>query len=283
MAEQPLLREQVKFWRDPDLRGVDILRARYVTHAFSSHSHDGYAIGIIEAGIEEFTYRGTTHQAHAGELVIIHPGEVHTGQAGEPQGWTYRMLYPDVALMLQASENLGLRTSVEPYFPAPVIADPALVSQFHRLHLALEAAESQLERQSHFLWVMARLIERYGEIRSVDPNLHLKIGPDAEQRVRRVQQYIAEHYSRNVSLEQLSQVAGVKPLKLLRQFQKLTGLPPHRYLVQVRVRQAQHLLALGIAIADVATATGFADQSHLNRHFKRLMGVTPGQYALGCR
>lgn len=283
MAKQPSLREQVKFWRDPDLQGVDILRARYVTHAFSSHSHDGYAIGIIEAGIEEFTYRGTTHRAHAGELVIIHPGEVHTGQAGEPQGWTYRMLYPDVALMLQASENLGLGTSVEPYFPTPVIADPALVSQFRRLHLALEAAESQLERQSHFLWVMARLIEHYGEIRPVDPNLRLKVGPDTEQRVRRVQQYIAQHYSHNVSLEQLSQVAGVKPLKLLRQFQKLTGLPPHRYLVQVRVRQAQHLLALGIAIADVAIVTGFADQSHLNRHFKRLMGVTPGQYALGCR
>lgn len=55
--------EHVKFWRDPDLQDVELLRATYVTHAFSRHTHEGYAIGVIESGVEAFTYRGENHAA----------------------------------------------------------------------------------------------------------------------------------------------------------------------------------------------------------------------------
>ncbi|MGF1570679.1 MAG: AraC family ligand binding domain-containing protein [Nodosilinea sp.] len=275
--------ERVKFWRDPALQGLDILRARYVTHSFSRHTHDGYAIGVIEAGVEAFAYRGETHQAQAGQLVIIHPGEVHTGQAGAPQGWAYRMLYPDVLLMQRAAQELGLTRSAEPYFPAAVIVDPWLAQRFRQLHLALEHADLRLERESRLLGLMTCLIERHSEA----PPPATAPGPTSPGRdrlkpVRQVQDYVRQHYAENLSLDQLATLANLPPLKLLRQFRQLTGLPPHRYLVQVRVQQAQRLLGMGVAIADVATDTGFADQSHLNRHFKRLVGVTPGQYAQGC-
>ena len=67
----------------------------------------------------------------------------------------------------------------------------------------------------------------------------------------------------------------------MRVFRKVLGLPPHAYLVQVRITQAKKLLASGMAIAEVAAETGFSDQSHLHRHFKRIVGVTPGQYVKG--
>ncbi len=68
----------------------------------------------------------------------------------------------------------------------------------------------------------------------------------------------------------------------LRVFCKQVGLPPHAYLVQTRVARAKVLLSMRLPIAQVAADTGFTDQSHLNRHFKRIVGVTPRQYALGC-
>lgn len=271
--------EQTKFWRDPTLGNVELLHATYVTHAFSRHMHDEFAIGVIESGIEEFTYQGATHRAAASNIVIVHPGEVHTGQAGVPDGWRYRMFYPEVALLQQAWSELqeGAVTTV-PYFPRPVIQDEHLAGQLHRLHVALETSDSRLERESRFLWTLAQLIARYADKR---PQIAI-IGQE-QHALQQVQAYLNTHYSNSISLNQLAAIANLKPLRLLRVFQREMGLPPHAFLIQLRVTRAKALLATGMPIAQVAFDTGFTDQSHLNRHFKRLVGVTPGQYASGCK
>ncbi|MBD0336570.1 MAG: AraC family transcriptional regulator [Cyanobacteria bacterium Co-bin13] len=273
--EPQLAQEQVKFWQEPTLQGLELLRARYITHSFSRHTHEGYAIGVIEAGVEAFTYRGSAYWAPAGSLVMIHPGEVHTGHAGIPSGWVYRMLYPEVALVQQVAQELSPAIAAAPFFPQPVIQDPPLAAQFCRLHQVLEQSPCQLERESGFWWMVAQLIQRHGELRSHSPT-----PPAANGRlVSQLQIYLQEHHSENIALEHLAQIADLPPLKLLRLFRRVTGLPPHAYLIQVRVHEAKRRLATGQPIAAVAVETGFADQSHLHRHFKRLVGVTPGQYA----
>jgi AraC-like ligand binding domain len=78
--------EQVKFWREPRFGNLDLLHARYITHSFCRHTHDTYAIAIIEQGAEKFAYRGATHITPAGDIAIINPGEVHTGQAADQTG-----------------------------------------------------------------------------------------------------------------------------------------------------------------------------------------------------
>lgn len=274
---QPL-QETAKFWCDSALENLEMLRATYVTHTFPRHTHDGYAIGVIEAGVEAFTYQGALHQAPAGSIVVIHPGEVHTGQAANPGGWTYRMLYPDVSLVQKAAAELVQRSPGVPYFPAPVIYDPLLATQLRQLHVAVETSRSQLERESRFLWLFAQLIAKYAEVRPQIP----AIGNEAK-RVQQIQEYLSANYYRSISLEQLAQMANLKPLRLLRLFRKHVGLPPHVYLVQTRIANAKALLRVGVPLAQVALDTGFTDQSHLTRHFKRLVGVTPKQYAIGCK
>lgn len=270
--------ERAKFWRDPALNNLEMLRATYVTHTFSRHTHEGYAIGVIEAGVEEFTYQGAAHRAPAGSVVIIHPGEVHTGNAGTPAGWTYRMLYPEVTLVQKAtSELVGQRQMQLPYFPNPVIQDRQLADQLRQLHIAMEKSTSPLERESRFLWTLAQMVMRYADDRPY-------LAPVGQEHsvVQRIQDYLRANYADTISLEQLAYIANLKPLRLLRVFRKEVGLPPHAYLVQVRVTRAKVLLSMAVPIAQVAADTGFTDQSHLTRHFKRLVGVTPRQYALGC-
>jgi AraC-like DNA-binding protein len=278
MRSQTQSLEQVKFWRDPVLNNTELLRATYVTHSFSRHTHEGYAIGVIDAGVEEFTYQGATHQAPAGSIVIVHPGEAHTGHAGTPEGWKYRMFYPDVNLLQRAISEVKEGVQIIPYFPNPVIQDAELAGQLSRLHRALEASESQLERESRFLWALTRLITRYA-----DRRFKVAAMGQEQQAILRVRDYLNAHFAESVSLNYLAEIADLKPLRLLRVFQREMGLPPHAYLVQVRVKQSKALLGLGEAIAQVAIDTGFTDQSHLNRHFKRLVGITPKQYAIGCR
>ena len=106
-----------------------------------------------------------------------------------------------------------------------------------------------------------------------------KVARDA---VARVRDYLGEHYANRVRLEDLSRIAGLSVFHLIRVFRAETGLSPYAYLGQLRVHQAAALLRDGMAVSMVASVTGFADQSHLTRLFKRLFGVPPGEYRRAC-
>jgi AraC-like DNA-binding protein len=96
--------------------------------------------------------------------------------------------------------------------------------------------------------------------------------------VKRACEYLAEHYSENVSLEKLACIANLSPFHFNRVFSEQLGLPPHAFQTQLRVLRAQKLLRQGYSISSVAAETGFADQSHFTRQFKRLTIITPGQF-----
>jgi AraC-like DNA-binding protein len=268
-------RERVKFWHAHELGQLELLHATYITHTFTRHIHNGFAIGIIERGAEEFYYRGADHVAAAGNVVVINPGEVHTGQAVTEAGWTYRMLYPEVALVQRAMVEVTGRPMDIPDFPEPVIQDEYLTQLIRQLHLTLEnPATTTLERESRFVSTLVQLINRHAVRSSLQP-------PGEEPgAVRQVREYLEAHYFENVLLEQLAAIANLSPFHLVRAFRTEMGLPPHAYLTQIRIERAKTLLAQGWPVAQVAAETGFADQSHLTKRFKGIVGVAPGQYLL---
>ena len=271
-----LHQEKTKFWCDRDLGNLELLRATYVSHTFSRHTHEGYAIGVVEAGIEGFRYQGANHIAPPSSIPIIHPGEVHTGHAVTESGWTYRMFYPEAHILQKAASEVADCFQPLPYFPTAVIQDTQLAAQLRYLHICIENSASKLEKESLLIWTFAQLISKYAQapppIKPISPEIFA---------VKLTQEYLKANYAENISLEQLSNLVNLKPLRLLRVFRKALGLPPHAYLVQVRITEAKKLLAKGMPIADAAIETGFNDQSHLHRHFKRHVGVTPGKYVTG--
>lgn len=268
--------ERVKFWHAHELGKLELLHATYITHTFARHTHDGFAMGIIEQGAEGFYYRGAEYIAPAGSVVVINPGEVHTGQAVTEAGWTYRMLYPAIPLVQKAMVEITGRPADIPNFLEPVIQDEYLRQLIRQLHLTLEnPATPALERESRFVSTLVQLINRHA-IHSPD----LRPAGREHQAVRRVREYLEAHYAENVLLDQLAVLANLSPFHLLRAFRAETGLPPHAYLTQVRVERAKVLLAQGWPAAQVAFETGFADQSHLTKRFKGIVGVAPGQYLL---
>lgn len=268
--------EHAIFWRDPALGGLELLRAHYVTHSFAPHSHDTFAIGVVETGVERFHYRRVPVSAPSGSLVIINPGEPHTGSSALADGWRYRMLYPDPSLLREAAGDLSGRARQIPYFAEPVVHDPSLARELLRLHAALEAGAEPLERQTRLLAFLARLIQRHADTTHLDSRLT----PEPLV-VRRLRDYLDERATAPVTLAELAEFAGMSAYHTLRVFTRATGLPPHAYLTQRRVVHARSLLAQRLPLAQVAAVAGFYDQSHLTRHFKRIVGVTPGQYAQG--
>lgn len=271
-------RERATLWRDPDLGGMELLRARFVTHAFARHAHEGFAIGVVERGGDRFRWRGAAHTATAGGLVLLNPAEPHDGQAATADGWAYRMFYPAADLLRRAASEIAGRPREVPFFPTPVAHDPALAGHLLRLHLFLEpdAAIGTLEREARFLDAMIRLIARHADDRPSPQTAR-----PAHQAVARAKDFLDDAYPDDISLERLAQVAGLSRFHLLRVFGAEVGLPPHAYLTHVRVTRAKALLAAGHPPAAAAQAVGFADQSHLARHFKRAVGVPPAHYARG--
>lgn len=269
MSGQP--QERARFWRHPAVPEVDLLKARYVTHRFSRHVHDGYAIGVILQGVEEFEYRGTLHRAAAGELVLVNPDAVHTGQAGIEDGWAYRMLYPSLEAVGAVAAELGLRHGT-PHFPQQVVADREVAALLERAHQATERgddlAASTLTRQ-----LFGRLLTRYAA-----PRPAVRLSAEGRRAVRQAMEVLHERLVDPPALEELARMVDARPFPLLRAFKTATGLPPHAYLNSVRIRQARRLLRAGVRPAEVAAEVGFTDQAHLSRHFKRVVGVPPAAY-----
>ena len=141
------------------------------------------------------------------------------------------------------------------------------------LHMSLENGGSVLERQSKFVWAFANFVQRHADNRPVERSLG-----NEKAVVKLVREYLEHHFAENVGLDEITAVSGLSSYHLIRVFRSEIGLPPHAYLEQVRINRARLLLRMGKSIAEVAFQTGFSDQSHLTRHFKKMTGVTPGQY-----
>ncbi len=265
--------ECVKIWRADDLGDIELLHARYIQYSFARHTHEGAAVGVIEDGVERFSYRGSVHTAPKGRVVVFNPGEAHTGEGADEHGWRFRMFYLDANLLKQAAEQLAGKPHDIPFFSNPVIDDVETATTLRELHIGLEADGSSLERQTSFLWTFAQIVKRHAD----DPSIERPLGNERSV-IRLLRHYLEDHYAAVVTLDDLVNLSGLSAYHLIRVFRAETGLPPHAYLEQVRIHRSRHMLRNGETIVEVALKTGFTDQSHFTRHFKKMTGVTPGLY-----
>lgn len=261
--------DQIDFHRHPGCEGLEIMTARIVRRAFDRHAHDEYTIGINIDGHGEFWCRGSMHAALTGTLNLIEPGEIHTGRAAGSGGWTYRSLYMNPKLLESLSADMTPRKRVGAVFCHNILTHPKTTQQFERLAQALVSLAPGLIVDSLLHSAIHSLIGDHPH------NLNPEVG---SRSVRRAREYIEAFSSRDIRLQELAEVAGCNQFHLIRSFHRQVGVPPHKYLVIVRVNQAKHALANGKSIAEVATEVGFCDQSHFHRCFLRTAGTTPARY-----
>jgi AraC-like DNA-binding protein len=267
------LKEWTKIGHNAQL-DLRFLHAYHVQHAYPRHSHDYFVICLIERGRQSFLHEGTQYTTPPGGVILINPGAVHTGEAVDEQGFEMLSLYPTISQMEDAASQLAGRQQGSPFFKDVRVDDPWVTKNLLFLHPVLFHASNSLEYESRFTWLMAQLIQRYADRLYTEERLGRETKV-AEQ----VCGYIQENFVEGVSLSELAQHVALSPYYLLRVFRAETGMPPYVYLENIRVRHAQKLIEQGKPLADVALESGFSSQSHMTRHFKRIIGVTPGQYA----
>jgi AraC-like DNA-binding protein len=242
-----------------------------VTEPYPRHWHEEYQFCFIQAGGGELFYRGIHHNTPATSLFIVHPGEVHANET--EVGCSFRSIYVDPELILSMVSTIRDREQGLPFFSDPMIFDEEVIDLYLSLHVSPETSSTASERELVILEMLSRLVARYAQKR-----IELRPPGNEHRAVRTAREYIAAHHDRNISLGDLARLVNLSPFHLNRVFTKEIGMPPHAFHTQVRVAAAKKLIQNGQPLASVAATTGFADQSHFIRHFKRLMKITPGEY-----
>lgn len=264
-----------RFWRVPRYSGLDCLRATFRRHAYARHTHETFAVAAVVEGCETFFHRGAQRYAGPGTIAVVYPDEPHDGEPHGPY-FEYRTLYPSPDLVREiAEEAVGRPLPRAPWFREPVIHDPELAAELVALHEALggPAGASLLETDSRLVAFVSRLVIRHGDCGAGPPATRERAA------VARARDLLEARLTEEIGLDALARECGLSRAHLIRAFKAETGLAPHAWQIDRRFRLACRLLAAGEAPAEVATAVGFYDQSHLNRVFKARMGVTPGAFS----
>jgi AraC-like DNA-binding protein len=260
------------------LAGLDAMRAESALN-YPRHTHDQYGIGVMDRGVHASASDGKEVAAGPGNLIFVNPGEVHDGRASGGASRVWRMLYFDPKLMLDAQSDVleGVERPLD--FPAAVAIDPVLQRLFNALFTHATdgddggdgASLDTMACEAAILQLAAHLRQRLVPSERAAPS---------GQSIRRAKERIDTDPAAPLTLAALADDAGVSRYQLHRNFTRELGFAPHAYILQQRIALARRLIRSGTPLADAALAAGFYDQSHLNRWFLRIFGVSPGTYAL---
>lgn len=255
---------------------IEVLHAVYHAQAFARHSHDTYTIGVGLRGIGSIWCRGATHVRRQGDIVVIPPGEVHTGGVG-PQSdeLSYLAAYVPADVVSACASAEGVRTDDALEFRTLVFRDATVGRALRALRGVVAGGRLDIAgAQDALALVISTLVRRNGGSRARPPQV------DEPRLVRAAREIVHSCYADPVrsSLEALAAEVDVTPFHLVRAFTRTIGMSPHQYVVQLRIDEARRLLAAGTPPSMAAAMTAFADQSHLTVQFKRHLGITPARY-----
>jgi AraC-like DNA-binding protein len=270
---KPVFRDAARYWRSPLLPDAELLTAEYYEQEFAPHWHESYSIPVIVDGAQTYRYRGALRLAAAGSIAAINPGEVHTGERAAEHGWAYRAFYPSLDWVRQLAGDIGGRPAEVPWLPDEAIRDAEVAARLAQAHRLLEEGADALAAETALTSAFALLLIRHA--RSRPPAQALRAD---NARVAAMQARLAENLGDAITLSELAAAVGLSPFHAARMFSASVGMPPHAWRKQLRLSRALGLLRQGLPVTEVALASGFADQSHFTRHFKRAYGIAPGRW-----
>jgi AraC-like DNA-binding protein len=251
--------------------GIEYLDAWFHGSAYHTHRHDTYAICLTTRGVQAFTYRRTTEISTPGQVVVLHPDELHDGYAATDVGFGYRQLYIEPALIFEAARVLRGRTCSLPFVRTPVVMSPKLSGAITG---AFESRHEPIAVDSLIVQVAEGLLEADPSCKHVPIPRHLDV-----RAVQRARQFLDAERTRVVRSAELEAVTGLTRYELARQFRLVCGTSPHRYLLMRRLDGTREQLARHRPVGEVARDAGLADQAHFTRMFKAAYGFTPARYA----
>lgn len=257
-------------WSTDPAHGVELFEAWFQGAPYRKHRHDTYAISLTTRGVQAFNYRGSGEISRPGQVVVLHPDEVHDGYAGTEAGFGYREVYIEPALIADAVRALRGHACALPFVRTPVVASPTLAAA---ISTAFEGGRKPLAIASLVVQLAVGLLDADRSCVPAPLPRHI-----AAATLHRAREFLDAEKTRVVTSAELEAVTGLTRYELARQFRLLYGTSPYRYLLMRRLHLAREHIARGQPLSAVAVDVGFADQAHLARMFSATFGLTPARY-----
>lgn len=258
-------------WVDasPWQAGIQRIEAYFAGEAYAPHRHDTYSIGYTIRGVQSFDYRGERSDSLAGQVIVLHPDELHTGEAGTDEGFHYRMMYVEPTLVRDA---LGPSSRSLPFVRQAVLNDPRLMQAIHTAFSDMTRALEPVQRDEIAVLIAEGLT---ANDHSSQPRKASFIDHTA---ICFAREYLDANLNQIVRSDDLENATGMDRYALSRQFRNAFGTSPYRYLTMRRLDRVRAVIAAGATLADAALEAGFSDQAHMSRHFKANFGISPGRW-----
>ncbi|MFG6277584.1 AraC family transcriptional regulator [Microbacterium sp. S16(2024)] len=254
--------DRVRAWH-PD---VPLLREVYhasFDHAYPLHTHDDWAVMLVDRGAVTYGLDRVEHLAAPGALTLLPPGIPHDGRSAV-SGIGYRKQVLYVRRDWLPDDTAGRVAH------RPTLAHGSAEEATRRVHAALRHPGDEMAAEHWLLAVRDAVLTHTGSAAAPARDAPL---------ARRLRSLLDDRFTESFTIAAAARELGAHPSHLVREFSRAYGMPPHRYLVTRRVDAARRLLLDGDRPADAAVRAGFHDQAHLTRHFRRVLGVTPALFA----
>lgn len=255
--------------------GVARLQAQLKHCAYSKHRHDTYTIALTDTGVQSFNYRGSLHHSLPGQVVVLHPDELHDGRSGTSHGFSYRALYLDPSRILEAVRHAGASRVCLPFSQNPVLNDRHLAEA---IRLAFTSSFEPLLIEDLVASICSALLRCDSSFAANTKRRRL-----SDIALVRVREFLQANYTRVVSANELEGITGESRFVISAAFRQRYGTSPYRFLVMRRLDFVRTKLNRGVNLSELAQEAGFADQAHMSRSFKAAFGMTPATLVQVCR
>jgi len=254
--------KKLQFYRDPQLDCYEIKEGCGHIPAERPHCHKEVAIGVVESGRSIVSCQDQDFFVEAEHIVVFPPAVMHKCRPEDIKTWQFKMLYVQ-------------RDWLESVFGQPIpwavvikklaVTDISAVKQ----GFAFLESEADAEDKETALMLLLNRIFALADIHISEASV------PASEAAAALKAYIEDHYWQPISLDEMAQRINTTKFHLIRLFDRSYGMPPHAYLMQLRLSQAKEMLRDGVELSDIAISLGFYDQSHFSKAFKQYVGVTP--------
>lgn len=275
MPSNKLKDNKARHYVNQSLGNIELFSGSFSNYVFKPHFHRTYTIIFVEGGAADYASGNNSLVIPSGRLVVFNPFEVHAGKKISKLLWKFKTMYVPEVFLKKAVEKIGGKASM-PFFNQKEIFDEKIFNKGLNIFPNLVGGKEKLDAESLLIDFLGDLISKYAvaadEKESAFTNVDFKV-------VSKVKSYIHDNYLENFSIAHLVQLTGYDEFKLIKKFKYYYNLPPHQYLLNLRIEKGKELLLNRHSLTEVAYTLGFFDQSHFIRHFKKINGITPKQFA----
>ena len=257
--------KKLQFYRDKELGCFEIKEGCSNLPAEKPHCHTEAAIGIIDKGRSVVSCQGQEFFVDEQHVVLFPPQVLHKCCPEDMEEWEFRMLYVQQDWVQRVfGRDLEMGVSVK---QIPLLAAQGLKEGFAFLMSEADAPS----KETALILMLSRVFAL--------TDIAVYEGDDiSSEAAEVVKAYLEDHYWETISLETMAAQAKLSKFHLIRVFDRCYGMPPHAYVMQLRMSQAKEMLRDDMDILDIALSLGFYDQSHFANTFKQYVGVTPRAY-----